>query len=78
MTVHKFTADIFRVTADNGDTEFFGQVKKQNAKSWTAEIRETDTGDLYRFAGIWTTKKEAVAEVMFIIDSDYRAALLAA
>lgn len=41
---------------------FFGQVKKVN-REWHAEIRQTETGTLVRFAGIWNTRKDAIEEI---------------
>jgi hypothetical protein len=48
--------------------EIFGQIKKDGRK-WIAEIRETDCGDIKRYAGIWNTKKEAIEEVIFILNT---------
>jgi hypothetical protein len=73
MSVKKHTSNTFRVRSDSRDIGYFGQVKKAVNGSWHAEIRENDTGDIHRMAGIWRTKKEAVAECMFIIDPEYRA-----
>lgn len=48
------------------DGEQFGQVKR-DGHQWKAEIRESSTGSLIRYAGIWPTLREALAELV-----DYR------
>jgi|DEB0MinimDraft_3_1074331.scaffolds.fasta_scaffold245806_1 hypothetical protein len=58
----------------NGSAEF-GQIRKQG-REWHAEIRNMQTGDLVRYAGIWSTKRDAVDECLFILDRDYREAAL--
>jgi len=58
ITVKKHYQGCFRVSSGG---EIFGQIKKTGRK-WTAEIRYSQTD-----AGIWTTKKEAVEEVVFLI-----------
>ena len=41
----------------------FGQVKKaKTGREWYAEIRISRTGELIEYAGIWFTKRDAVAE----------------
>jgi len=44
---------------------YFGQIKKVK-RQWEAEIRENDTGTLVRFAGIWSSRKDAVEELLHI------------
>jgi len=46
--------------------EFFGQVKREG-RTWVAEIRETNSGDLMRYAGIWSSKRDAVEECESIL-----------
>ncbi len=49
----------------------FGQIKK-DGRNWDAEIRNSETGKIDRFAGIWTSKKDAVEEIKFILNQpDY-------
>lgn len=45
----------------------FGQIKKTGPGKWEAEIRMTGSGDLYRFAGIWPTLRDAQQEIEGII-----------
>ena len=59
----------YRVRMENSD--IFGQIKRSGRK-WNAEIRYTATGELKHFAGIWSTKREAVQESLSYIE---RAAL---
>lgn len=54
----------YRVSANKS---VFGQIKK-NGHMWEAEIRETKTGDLVRFAGIWKTLADAKDECDHIIE----------
>lgn len=42
--------------------ERFGQIRK-NGRQWHAEIRDTESGALIRFAGVWHTRRDAVEEV---------------
>jgi hypothetical protein len=61
------TETIGPVTKVFGHPEFFGNVKKVGRK-WHAEVRSSnDTTTVYRFAGIWGTKREAVDEAMWVI-----------
>ena len=64
MTIQKHYPGCFRVS-DGG--EIFGQIKKDGRK-WTAEIRYSESGDIKRYAGIWSTKKDAIEEVVGIIE----------
>lgn len=45
----------------------FGQITKDKRK-WTAEIRYSESGDIRQYAGIWITKKDAIEEVVRIIE----------
>lgn len=53
----------YRVSG-NGDR--FGQIKR-DGREWHAEIRDTESGSLVRFAGIWNTRRDAIEEVEFIL-----------
>jgi hypothetical protein len=55
------------VTKVYGHPEFFGNVKKVG-REWHAEVRaSTNTSEVYRFAGVWKTKRDAVEEAIWII-----------
>ncbi|MFB6196883.1 MAG: hypothetical protein ABEI52_01260 [Halobacteriaceae archaeon] len=54
------------VRVSNGSDEF-GQVKPYNSGQWLAEIRKADAGDLIRYAGIWSSKQDAIHEAAFEI-----------
>lgn len=44
----------------------FGQIKR-DGREWHAEIRDTESGHLVRFAGVWRTRCDAIEEVEFIL-----------
>lgn len=64
MKLHKHYRGCYRTETVNGK---FGQIKKVNLK-WVAEIRSSDTGNLLRFAGVWSSRKDAVEEVEHILN----------
>lgn len=64
MVIEKHYPGCFRIS-DGG--EAFGQIKK-DGKKWTAEIRYSESGNIKQYAGIWNTKKEAIEEVVSIIE----------
>lgn len=51
----------------------FGQIKKETKEPWgtllwwRAEIRDVETGNLIRAAGIWNTRKDALEEIEHIL-----------
>ena len=47
----------------------FGQIKKVD-REWHAEIRDTETGTLLRYAGIWNRKSDAVEDCEHIIERE--------
>lgn len=47
---------------------FFGQLVRQQ-DLWHAEIRETATGNLYRYAGQWGRQKDGIAELQYLLDT---------
>lgn len=60
-TVSKLYEGCYRVRQDGSWA--FGQItRKSGGKKWEAELRKVATGDLIRFAGVWPTKGDAVAE----------------
>ena len=63
VTIKKHTSTTYR--ASNG-TAHFGQFKRVG-REWHAEIRETETGVLVRYAGIWDRKADAVEEIEYIL-----------
>ena len=71
--VRKHFTSCYRITID---AELFGQISKEKTGEfkgqWFAEIRVSKTGDPRRMAGIWPTKKEAVAEIMWHVEDPSR------
>ena len=64
MTLTKHYSGCYRYTrTDNAD--LFGQIKKVG-REWHAEIRYVD-GTLKQYAGIWSTRKDAIEEVDFTL-----------
>lgn len=59
IEIKKYSPTTYRVVAD---TSIFGQIKRVDQK-WHAEYRETETGTLIKFAGIWVTRQDAIDEV---------------
>ena len=45
--------------------DIFGQIKKVK-RTWQAEVRNTKTGQLIRYAGLWNTRREAIEELNHI------------
>ena len=64
LSIEKHYQGCYRIS-DGG--EIFGQIKKDGRK-WIAEIRYSESGDIKRYAGIWDTKKDAIEEVVTIIE----------
>jgi hypothetical protein len=50
----------------------FGHIRR-NGALWQADIRNSETGDLIRCAGLWATRREAQDEVRDLLWRDYRA-----
>jgi hypothetical protein len=46
--------------------KLFGQYKKEG-REWHAEIRNTKTGDLLKYAGIWNRRRDAEEEIQSIL-----------
>jgi len=63
MTVRMHRTGVYRLS-NGGDR--FGQVRRVG-REWHAEIRETETGTLVRFAGIWRTRRDAVEEIQHVL-----------
>ena len=49
-------------------TRWFGQFRKRS-DGWHAEIRDHASGDLIRFAGIWRRRRDAVEEIVSILNT---------
>lgn len=47
------------------DDELFGQIIRRD-REWHVELRCTETGALQRYAGVWASLREAVAELVDI------------
>ena len=62
MNLRKHAPDYYRI----GEGYYFGQIIK-DGRQWNAEIRRSHDGALMRYAGIWTTRKEAVEECEFLL-----------
>ena len=60
--MRKFGSGFYRLTLS---PHYFGQIKK-SGREWNAEVRKTETGELVRFAGIWSSRKDAVEELLSI------------
>ena len=63
-TVAKHYDGCFRVRTDNESR--FGQIKREG-REWHAEIRDKQSGQIIRYAGIWSTKRDAVEECCDIL-----------
>lgn len=59
-SVRKHHRGCYRVTLTPDE---FGQVKREGQREWLAELRDTRTGDLIRYAGLWPTLWQAIAEL---------------
>jgi hypothetical protein len=57
--LRKHGSNSYRMTLSS-DT--FGQITKKGSK-WYAEVRDTNAGHIIRFAGIWSSLKDAVDEL---------------
>lgn len=62
MTKPRFTTQTVGRSTRVSNGYHFGQVHK-DGREWHAEIRESWSGALVRFAGIWGTKRDAIEEV---------------
>ena len=60
VPLREFVPGRLRLTIDD---RRFGQIKREGA-DWKAEVRDADTGVILRYAGIWKTRREAVAELI--------------
>lgn len=48
--------------------KFFAQIRRvRNGKEWHMQIRLSRTGELWRQAGIWDRKKDAIEEAKFLL-----------
>jgi hypothetical protein len=82
--LHKQYEGCYRTDSVNGQ---FGQIKRIAAMrgrhaapgtEWRVEIRDSETGNLRRYAGIWPTRREALrecAEVLGPAEQQFIAAL---
>jgi hypothetical protein len=59
----KLCHGIYRITLSS---EHFGQVRHVG-REWHAEVRQTETGNLVRYAGIWPTRQAAIDELVSTI-----------
>jgi hypothetical protein len=50
----------WRITLNPDD---FGQVKREG-RMWLGEVRDTNTGNLLRYAGLWHSRRAAIEELM--------------
>lgn len=57
--LRKHGSNSYRMTLS---PDFFGQITKKG-REWHAEMRETNTGVIVRFYGIWSSLKDAVDEL---------------
>lgn len=63
--LRKHYGGCYRTPSVNGR---FGQIKKAtNPTSWLAEIRDSETGAIIRYAGYWPTLKSANEEVASLL-----------
>jgi hypothetical protein len=68
--VVRFLAGFYRVTIEGGRA--YGNVKKnKETRMWEGEIRSELSSQILRYAGIWNTKREAVEEVVWILEREY-------
>jgi hypothetical protein len=58
--LRKHAPNVYRITLTPNR---FGQVRKQSAKRWTAEVRDTDNGNIVRHVGVWPSLQDAVEEL---------------
>lgn len=63
LKVRRHSKGVYRVSCGG---ERFGQIKQAGGE-WHAEIRDTESGSLIRFAGIWKTRSDAIEEVEHIL-----------
>jgi len=63
MTREKWMNGYYRVKGSEA-TKFAG-IRKHDDNKWYVEIRESATGNMTRYAGIWNTLKEATEEAEF-------------
>ena len=74
----KQRAGCYRTESING---YFGQIVKRTGSwgekfgcavytsaGWHAEVRNSETGDIVRLAGIWDTRESAYSELRSLID----------
>jgi hypothetical protein len=64
MNATKHYEGCYRVREDG--LAYFGQIKRVG-REWHAEIRRGGDGELMRYAGIWSTKRDAVEECASIL-----------
>lgn len=53
---------VYRVSIGH-EPKYFGQVKHVG-REWHAEVRHTKSGNVARYAGIWSRRKDAIREVL--------------
>ena len=66
-TIERIISGNYRVHSVT-DMGMFGIVRREGPREWHAKIMHSD-GSLRRYAGIWSTRKDAIEEVQDIIDS---------
>ena len=63
MKTTKFLAGWYRLTGEH----HFSNIKLENDGLWSADLRYQHSGELVRYAGLWSTKREAVDEATYLI-----------
>lgn len=59
IKLRKHGSNSYRLTLS---ADRFGQITKKG-RQWYAEVRDTNAGHIVRFAGIWSSLKDAVEEL---------------
>lgn len=61
--LRRYCSGVYRVTLSD---DCFGQIQRTIDDEWCAEVRDTNTGNLKRYAGLWNTCRAAHAELVSI------------
>ena len=61
--LRKHCSGVYRVTLTE---DVFGQIQRNVDDEWVAEVRDTHTGNLKRYAGMWKSRREAYDELVSI------------
>lgn len=72
MKLTKLYAGCYRLSAHLAWTAF-GHIRR-NGQLWEAEIRDTETGNLRRPAGLWATRAAAAQECCDLLNRDFKRA----